>query len=320
MSAAPGAAAQTVGAAAAAASGAAAATNQRGGASFDSLPDALVVSILQQLPQYKARSAKHASQTERAAANCRLPACPTSPALCVPRFPPRSFRSTLLVSKRFRRLRLSAPLLSTLRFDLPGDADDLERAAGKLTAWLRRHAAGIVARLHLEVRFPVMKADWLQEEVGEASAALEHLLESLPALNTNSQLLDLTIDCSAAVSLLPKEVRVQGGGAGRVAGSRLAWREAVGHMALCAGMPGVEAVGHMPLRAGLPGGEAVGRWAYATGLPSHAPHVPNPLPHTPCQVACAIPVSGMWALGMRSLQKLEYKLTDYSGYLMVSLW
>lgn len=235
MSAAPGAAAQTVGATAAAASGAAAATNQRGGASFDSLPDALVVSILQQLPQYKARSAEHASQTERAAANCRLPACPTSPALRVPRFPPRSFRSTLLVSKRFRRLRLSAPLLSTLRFDLPGDADDLERAAGKLTAWLRRHAAGIVARLHLEVRFPVMKADWLQEEVGEASAALEHLLESLPALNTNSQLLDLTIDCSAAVSLLPKEVRVQGGGAGRVAGNRLAWREAVGHMALCAG-------------------------------------------------------------------------------------
>lgn len=44
-----------------------------------------------------------------------------------------------------------------------------------------------------------MTADWLQDDIGPVSGALEDLLAELPALNTNSQLLHLRIDCSATV-------------------------------------------------------------------------------------------------------------------------
>lgn len=104
--------------------------------------------------------------------------------------------------KRFHRLLLSPSLLQDLHFELSsrlsGQGPAMQRQAAKLAAWLDRHASGLVTRLRLASGFP-LNLGGFGEDFGAASDALETLLEMVPVLNANHQMVDLTVAFSEPV-------------------------------------------------------------------------------------------------------------------------
>lgn len=127
--------------------------------------------------------------------------CTSVPVLChkhalLPSPTPCSFRTVPLVCKRFHRLLLSPILLQDLRFELSsrlsGEGPAMQRQAAKLAAWLDRHASGVVTCLRLAFGFP-LNLSGFGEDYGAVSDALETLLEMVPVLNANRQMVDLTV-------------------------------------------------------------------------------------------------------------------------------
>lgn len=131
--------------------------------------------------------------------------CTSVPVLChkhalLPSPTPCSFCTVPLVCKRFHRLLLSPILLQDLRFELSsrlsGEGPAMQRQAAKLAAWLDRHASDVVTRV--ASGFPINLGGF-GEDNGAASDALETLLEMVPVLNANRQMVDLTVAFSEPV-------------------------------------------------------------------------------------------------------------------------
>lgn len=118
-----------------------------------------------------------------------LVSCPC-PAPC------RRHAKAALVCRRWRRLANAPQLLEVLEFCLDASQPSMVQRVESICDWLLLRAGGHMRRLHLTtVSRP--SDDEAAERDADAAEAVQEFLSALPSLNSNRQLVDLSIDFHA---------------------------------------------------------------------------------------------------------------------------
>ena len=103
-----------------------------------------------------------------------------------------------LVCRRWRRLANAPQLLEVLEFRLDASEPSMAQPrVERICEWLLLRAGGHVQRLHLTIESGSSDDDADEQDdlrEAEAAEALQEFLSALPALNSNRQLVDLSID------------------------------------------------------------------------------------------------------------------------------